>query len=262
MEKEEKTFNLIKMQRTKDSDEDKIQEEENDEVNEISSRKNKFGISIKTSNEYLCSLNTPSSNMKTNETMVYENSDTQTTESPTNIRKGSKLKKRNKPVKKRASMTDIDLINRQNTIQEIKDSTRKIVAFTLKNLDKEKPIQHFKNDLYIFEDKTKEFDYYYSLGEGLGEGCSSYVRKCVNKETGIEYAVKIFRAYDDEYVNFAKNEFNNMKKVNSASVAKVYEMFYDQNNCKIYTVMEYCEGYTLMKLLKENGEFPGKSIYF
>lgn len=232
------------------SDED-FHEEEIDEVNECCSnnyspRKKNFTLRMKTSNDDLTTIaNTPTA-------LVQD-----TNEDSENPKKGTKLRKRAK-VCKRGSMTDIDFFNRKTTMQEIKDSTRKIVAFTLKNLDKEKPIQHFKNEHYVFEDKEKEFEFYYDVKESLGEGTSSFVKKCVNKETGQTFAVKVFRAYDDEYVNFAKNEFNNMKSVDSDSVAKVYEMFYDQNNFKIYTVMEYCPGVTLMRLIRDNGAFPGK----
>lgn len=231
------------------SDED-FHEEEIDEVNECCSnyspRKKHFNMRLKTSNDDLTTIaNTPTALAQdTNEDSIY-------------TKQGTKLKKRTK-VSKRGSMTDIDFLNRKTTIQEIKDSTRKIVAFTLKNLDKEKPIQHFKNEYYVFEDKQNEFEFYYDVKESLGEGTSSFVKKCVNKETNQVFAVKVFRAYDDEYVNFAKNEFNNMKSVDSDSVAKVYEMFYDQNNCKIYTVMEYCPGVTLLKLIRDYGVFPGK----
>lgn len=174
--------------------------------------------------------------------------------SPAN--KGTTLKRRRAPAK-RSSMTDIDLLNRNNMINDIVESTRKLVAFTIKHLDKDKPIQHFKNDKFVDDVKEHEFEIYYDLLENLGEGCSSVVKLCRRKSTGVLFAVKIFRAFDDEYIHFAKNEFNNLKTIDSEHVVKVYEMFYDQNKCKIYTVMEYCKGITLHKLVSEVGPLPG-----
>jgi len=250
---------------TKKSDQtDKeMEDEENDEVNEIQqiipkkSRKKILDITN-------CSISSISkissksiSNMTKENTITVESlTGTESINSPGAIKKGSVLRKRH--LAKRQSMTNFDFMSRKKTINKIKESTRKIVVLTLKNLDKGKKILHFKNDKYELEDKDKEFLHYYDILESLGEGCSSYVKKCRCKKTEKIYAVKIFRAYDDEYVNFAKNEFNNMKIINSKYVAKVYEMFYDQDNCKIYTVMEYCEGSTILNLIKEIGILPEK----
>ena len=168
--------------------------------------------------------------------------------------KPSKLRNR-KNTTKRGSMTDIDFVNRQAIINEIKESTRELVAFTIKNLDKHKPIQHFRNEKYIKIEKNKDFVFYYDLLEFLGEGSSSIVKLCKEKSSNNLFAVKIFRAFDDEYINFAKNEFNNMKACDSVYIAKVYEMFYDQNLCKIYTIMEYCKGMTINKYITTYGNF-------
>lgn len=165
-----------------------------------------------------------------------------------------------KNLNKRGSMTDIDFQNRQAIINEIKESTRILVQFTIKNLNKEKTIEHFRNELFISDIKDKEFEFYYEFISILGEGSSSVVKLCRRKSDEQLFAVKIFRAFDDECINFAQNEFNNMKKINSEFVAKVYEMFYDQNKCKIYTVMEYCKGFTLQKLISEVGVLTGKCI--
>lgn len=192
----------------------------------------------------------------------------------------SKLKNRKK-VNKRCSMTDIDFINRQAAIKEIKESTRVLVDFTIKNLSKTKKIEHFinsslgyyttndsynnlnksKKKLMKIQPKDKEFEFYYEIIDNLGEGTSSVVKLCKNKENNLLFAVKIFRAFDDEYINFAKNEFNNLASINSINVAKVYEMFYDQNIYKIFTIMEYCKGITLKKLVNEIGSLPGIIFY-
>lgn len=231
---------------------DEMNEEEEDKVKDVNITQQKKKISIiayKQSNEDLTTISeTPSA-------LASDNKNSEQSDFPE--KKGSRLRKKGIGAK-RGSMTDIDFYNRRNTIQEIKDSTRKIVAFTLKNLDKAKPIQHFKNENLVFEDKDKEFQYYYDIKDSLGEGCSSFVKRCICKNTKEVYAVKIFRAYDDEYVNFAKNEFNNMKNIMNDNVAKVYEMFYDQNCQKIYTIMEFCPGVTLMKLIRDNGPINGK----
>lgn len=168
--------------------------------------------------------------------------------------------KRRKAVPKRCSMTDIDLLNRSSMMNEIKESTRKLVAFTIKNLNKNKKVEHFINKDFNITPKDLEFEHYYEILENLGEGCSSVVKLCRNKANNMLYAVKIFRAFDDEYINFAKNEFSNMKAINSDYVAKVYEMFYDQERCKIYTVMEYCKGMTVSRMIKEVGVLPGNHI--
>jgi hypothetical protein len=202
------------------------------------SPKNKHKLSIKDSPYTNIDLNVSTSNHDSN------------------LKTASKLKNRKKPGK-RSSMTDIDFLNRQAVLNEIKESTRTLVEFTIKNLDKMKPVEHFKNEHYVSEDKDKEFEYYYDIISSLGEGSSSVVKLCKDKLQEKLYAVKIFRAFDDEYINFAKNEFHNMKSIDCSQVAKVYEMFYDQNKCKIYTVMEFCKGITLQKLISETGPLPG-----
>lgn len=182
------------------------------------------------------------------------------TQEPSNcVKPSSKLKNRKIPII-RGSMTEIDFMNRQSAIDDIKESTRKLVCFTIKNLKKEKPIVHFINEKYINDSKQEEFEHYYELLQNLGEGSSSVVKLCKNKSNSKQFAVKIFRAFDDEYINFAKNEFNNMKAVDSEFVARVYEMFYDQNKCKIYTVMEYCKGKTLQCFVQEHGKLSESMV--
>lgn len=178
--------------------------------------------------------------------------------------KSLKLKKRK--LNKGCSMTDIDFLNRQIFIQEVKESTREFISFTIKNSFKDKPIQHFRNEAFIKEEKDKPFDFYYDIMNLIGEGTSSIVKLCKDKSTKQIYAVKIFRAYDDECINFSINEFNNMKQVKSLYIPKVYEVFYDQNNSKIYTVMEYCTGITIKKYVSTMKsalpEFVIRSIIF
>ena len=226
-------------------DDDSFQDfdEENDEVGEILRGRNTIKApEIKVSSEDLT-------------TLADSEFPQEVPDSP--IRPSVSRLRRRVPTSKRASMTKLDEIIRNNTIQEIKDSTRKIVAFTLNNLDQEKPILHFKNEKFIEETKDRDFEFYYDIKESLGEGCSSVVKRCICKFSKKVFAVKIFRAFDDEYVNFAKNEFNNMKMIENDNVAKVYEMFYNRNTLKIYTVMEFAHGLTLKKLVEEYGPING-----
>ena len=134
---------IIQPKQKSNLDDDSFQDfdEENDEVGEILRGRNTIKApEIKVSSEDLT-------------TLADSEFPQEVPDSP--IRPSVSRLRRRVPTSKRASMTKLDEIIRNNTIQEIKDSTRKIVAFTLNNLDQEKPILHFKNEKFIEETKIK-----------------------------------------------------------------------------------------------------------
>jgi serine/threonine protein kinase len=67
----------------------------------------------------------------------------------------------------------------------------------------------------LFESK---FEQKYKRLEKLGEGCSSEVIKCEDKELKVIRAAKIIRSDDDEYIQIAKKEFSLLQSLSHPGV--------------------------------------------
>lgn len=104
---------------------------------------------------------------------------------------------------------------------------------------------------------SRTFEDVYELGEILGEGTSSVVKKCylMNDPDRKPMAVKIMRTDDEEKMNAAKSEFNLMKKLNHENIVEVKEIFVENFKHRIYTLMEYIDGKELFDTIVEEGAF-------
>ena len=51
------------------------------------------------------------------------------------------------------------------------------------------------------------------------------VKKCVEKDTGKVFAVKIIRVKDDELVTNLLNEFKHLKKLENENLIKIYSIY-------------------------------------
>lgn len=80
------------------------------------------------------------------------------------------------------------------------------------------------------------------------------VKKCTDKKTGKVFAVKIIRTNEKEKINQAKNEFLNLKFLNSDLIIKAYEWFYNPTKGRIWTVLEYDADLNNLTQLVEKGE--------
>jgi len=57
-----------------------------------------------------------------------------------------------------------------------------------------------ENEKELMIQARNQFEKVYEEGKFLGEGCSSVVKSCVHRESGLEYAVKIMRTDDEEKI--------------------------------------------------------------
>ena len=115
--------------------------------------------------------------------------------------------------------------------------------------DKESQIK-FGNKLKIninnnnFEDK-------YETKEKLGEGHFAIVKKCIEKQSGKEYAVKIIskQKLGKIDMDLIIQEKNYMRLINHPNIVRLVEDFEDEKY--IYLVMEYYKGGDLYSYIKE-----------
>ena len=75
-----------------------------------------------------------------------------------------------------------------DTPEQLVEHAKKILQDAKKSEWKDVPID---KKLEAFQDKYKEFEFYYDVKESLGEGTSSFVKKCINKETLQIFAVNV-----------------------------------------------------------------------
>ena len=91
----------------------------------------------------------------------------------------------------------------------------------------------FKSDLLDIDD--------FVLKEDIGEGNFGKVKKCIYKQTGEEYAIKIInkKKIKDKMKNSFFKENDIATKFNHINVIYVFQIFEDKEN--FYLVMEYCQ---------------------
>ena len=96
-----------------------------------------------------------------------------------------------------------------------------------------------------FEDK-------YETMEKIGEGNFAEVKKCIEKKSGKEYAVKIItkKFIKKKNLDLIIREKNYMKLIKHPNIVSLIEDFEDENY--IYLVMEYYKGGDLFSYIDEN----------
>lgn len=114
-----------------------------------------------------------------------------------------------------------------------------------------------------FAKKCEEFTNFlkiedlFDLKEKIGEGHFGIVKKCIEKQTGKEYAVKIMnknKIKDKDY-DLVIQERNYLSLVKHPNIVSLIKDFEDENN--LYFIMEYYKGGDLSKYLakvKDNKE--------
>ena len=70
------------------------------------------------------------------------------------------------------------------------------------------------------------------------------MKRCVHKETGQEYAVKIMRHLDEERLLAAQNEFNILTQLHHKHIVEVKEFII--TDMELFTVMELVKGEELL----------------
>jgi serine/threonine protein kinase len=97
----------------------------------------------------------------------------------------------------------------------------------------------------------------YELCEVLGVGSTSTVHRCVNRETGCEYACKIIdlQYMDDKFhtmmIQF-HTEIESLKSLHHPGIIQLYDV-YILSTQKIYIIMEFMDGGELFDYVVEKG---------
>jgi calcium-dependent protein kinase len=104
---------------------------------------------------------------------------------------------------------------------------------------------------------TGNFYNFYKLGDVLGAGSYSEVRRCVHKITDSVRAVKIFRR-EEITPGTAKStkllsEIEILRSVDHPNVVRIYEFF--ESPRRYYLVMEYCKGGELLEMISKKRRF-------
>jgi len=132
-------------------------------------------------------------------------------------------------------------------------------------------VDNLKEELQIIEQDYDihfidgNFDAYYTEGRVLGQGASGVVKKCTKIQDGEVYAVKTIRYRGDtERLILNVKEFKNHRKLDHKNIIKVYELYIDYINKRIYIVMELVECKEMFEVIKDMGHYSGNSskIYF
>ena len=164
-----------------------------------------------------------------------------------------------------------NLKNELCTIWNLNDTIVIIMKKTTRNKYLYYPIKIiYKNNLVsylLFEEKDSQIEFgnklksninntnfedKYETREIIGEGHFAEVKKCINKKSGKEYAVKIITKKNLKKKDLALiiQEKNYMKLIKHPNIVSLIEDFEDENY--IYLVMEYYKGGDLFSYIYEN----------
>jgi calcium/calmodulin-dependent protein kinase I len=102
---------------------------------------------------------------------------------------------------------------------------------------------------------TKPIAEDFDLGDVLGSGAFSVVRRGVSKKDGQKVAIKIIKkttvAGDD--IKLLRREVQNLKKLDHPNIMKLYEVY--ENNDEFYLVLELIEGKELFDKIVDRGNY-------
>ena len=118
----------------------------------------------------------------------------------------------------------------------------------------------------IFAKKCEEFtnflkiDDFFEIKEKIGAGHFGQVKKCIEKNSGKEYAVKIIdkNKIKDRDLNFLIQERNYMSLIKHPNIVSLIKDFEDEKN--IYFVMDYFKGGDLSKYLSNIVQTKEKNL--
>lgn len=84
----------------------------------------------------------------------------------------------------------------------------------------------------------KEFSTDYELAETLGEGANGWVKRCIHRKTGKEYAVKMSEI-EEEHILTLKKSFKAIQSLNHPDIIKYHAMYIAMHQRMCYLVMDY-----------------------
>lgn len=115
----------------------------------------------------------------------------------------------------------------------------------------------YESDELPDREKAREFYLKYELKEVLGKGISSVVRRCVEKSTGKEYAVKIVEYSGDELKESTLREIEIMRLIGGhPNIIDVHDTF--ESDSFVFIVMELCPNGELFDYLTKVVRFSEK----
>jgi len=103
---------------------------------------------------------------------------------------------------------------------------------------------------------TKSEGSQYAIHEILGSGSMSIIRRCVHRESGQVYAMKLLRRHDDELLEVAASEYKILKDSKHPSIIRVHS-FIDSNST-VALVMDLCQG-SVQSRVDSSGPFEVRS---
>lgn len=109
-----------------------------------------------------------------------------------------------------------------------------------------------KNNSWILSNR-------YKIIEQVGIGGMSYVYKALDNSTGNIVAIKLLKdelASDEEFIKKFKSEAIASEKINHQNVVRAFDVV-DDNNLH-YIVLEYVDGITLNKYIKDKGSLSNE----
>eukprot|EP01126_Amoeba_proteus_P007730 TRINITY_DN1277_c0_g2_i3.p1 TRINITY_DN1277_c0_g2~~TRINITY_DN1277_c0_g2_i3.p1 ORF type:complete len:202 (+),score=37.80 TRINITY_DN1277_c0_g2_i3:187-792(+) len=119
---------------------------------------------------------------------------------------------------------------------------------------KHSKIQDSPDDVLRKRCGTKKLSEMYTIGDELGRGGFSIVKKGVRKETGETFAVKIIeKTAGNEALRLLYREIDIMKKLKHKNIISLEEV-YDEPN-RIYLVMELVTGGELFDQIVSRGTY-------
>ena len=107
----------------------------------------------------------------------------------------------------------------------------------------------------IFKDQaaTEGFEELFELREKLGEGAQSEVFKCIERETGKTYAVKVCKKHELEFFENVRANYQILMELDHKSIIKGKFLFMNERKLACRIVMEFCEFPTLRHYMREHG---------
>jgi len=110
---------------------------------------------------------------------------------------------------------------------------------------------------YFPKHSKSDLERKYEIGKQLGKGNFSIVKKCVNRETGMEYALKII---DKEQVKgkeeMIETECEILRRVSHPNIISMIETF--DTDTKLYVVMDLATGGELFDRIVAKGSYTEK----
>ena len=99
----------------------------------------------------------------------------------------------------------------------------------------------------LFEEK-------YEICEKLGEGANGVVKRCVDRNTGEVFAVKM-GTMEEEHIVTLRSIVSIMKKLRHPNILQMKELYVDSHRSKYYHIIEYLPHNSLRKVISQSSEF-------